>query len=534
MLARHAKENPKFPSGRPKSIARILPPRDNTAVVLAIRHVITSTYATGHCGTSHLHTMFNLKTHHKRTLVVASHVSLAGLLYGLDTGSIGPITTMPQFSESIGHLTPTQQGVYVASILLAAAASSLASGHVSDAISRRYGILTGAILSIVGTVLSAASPNFAALIVARLISGAGFGQCIAVSTVYLVELAPKSIRGVAACMVQLYVVLGITVGYFISYGSQGIQSSLSWRLPFIIQAAIAAALASGVFLMPSSPRWLLQKGRKDDAVAVLNRYRATELKVKQELDAMNASMESNTQEKNVKFMVMFQKRYIKRTMLGVFLMSFQQLTGIDVVLYYAPIIFQQAGIGSTRATFLASGVSGIVMLVSTIPAQIWIDRWGRRRPLIYGGAAMSACLIIIGSLYAKFGERGATEITLRSTTAQWFVIVLTYIFVANFSWSWAVVGKIYSCEIIPTHIRAKVASLELLANWLVNFAVTLSAPVFLRSSPSGPYFLYGFATLVAVGVCIVMPETKGKSLEEIESDFEKSNTETLPESTATA
>lgn len=466
--------------------------------------------------------MLALQTHHKRTLVVASHVSLAGLLYGLDTGSIGPITSMPQFSASIGHLTPTQQGVYVASILLAAAASSLASGHVSDAISRRYGILTGAILSIVGTVLSAASPTFSALIVARLVSGAGFGQCIAVSTVYLVELAPKSIRGVAACMVQLYVVIGITVGYFISYGSQGIHGELAWRLPFIVQAGFAVVLAVGVFFMPSSPRWLLQKGRRDDAIAVLHRYRGSEQKVEQEMSAMDASLENNTREKNVSFMVMFQKRYIKRTMLGVFLMSFQQLTGIDVVLYYAPIIFQQAGIGSTRATFLASGVSGIVMLVSTIPAQIWIDRWGRRRPLIYGGAAMSACLIVIGSLYARFGVRTETEVKLQSTVAQWFVIVLTYIFVANFSWSWAVVGKIYSCEIIPTHIRAKVASLELLANWLVNFAVTLSAPVFLRSSPSGPYFLYGFATLVSVAVCIVMPETKGRSLEEIESDFEKS------------
>lgn len=237
---------------------------------------------------------------------------------------------MPQFSASIGHLTPTQQGVYVASILLAAAASSLASGHVSDAISRRYGILTGAILSIVGTVLSAASPTFSALIVARLVSGAGFGQCIAVSTVYLVELAPKSIRGVAACMVQLYVVIGITVGYFISYGSQGIHGELAWRLPFIVQAGFAVVLAVGVFFMPSSPRWLLQKGRRDDAIAVLHRYRGSEQKVEQEMSAMDASLENNTREKNVSFMVMFQKRYIKRTMLGVFLMSFQQLTGVSM------------------------------------------------------------------------------------------------------------------------------------------------------------------------------------------------------------
>ncbi|RYC80013.1 hypothetical protein BFJ63_vAg17103 [Fusarium oxysporum f. sp. narcissi] len=477
--------------------------------------------------------MFGHKTHHRRTLLVASHVSLAGLLYGLDTGSIGPITSMPQFSESIGSLTSTQQGVYVACILLSAAVSSMSSGHVSDAISRRYGILTGAILGVIGTVLSAASPAFSALVVARLVSGVGFGQCIAVSTVYLVELSPKSIRGVAACMLQLYVVLGITVGYFIAYGSQTIPGSLAWRVPFIIQACVAVILAGGIFFIPSSPRWLLQKGRRDEASAVLHRYRGGDQKVQQEISEVESSLEKNKPNDEAGFRVAFRKRYIGRTMLGIFLMSFQQLTGIDVVLYYAPIIFQQAGISSTRSTFLASGVIGIVMLVSTIPAQIWIDRWGRKRPLIYGGIAMSVCFISIGSLYARFGLRDGNEVKLQSTAAQWVVIVLAYVFVANFSWSWAVVGKIYSCEIIPTPIRAKVASLELVANWLFNFGVTMSAPAFLRSSPSGPYFLYGFATLVAVVVCMVMPETKGKSLEEIENDFEKAATTKAPLPTKT-
>lgn len=236
---------------------------------------------------------------------------------------------MPQFSETIGNLTSAQQGVYVACILLSAAASSLASGHVSDAISRRYGILTGALLGIVGTVLSAASPTFSSLIVARLVSGAGFGQCIAVSTVYLVELAPKSIRGVAACMVQLYVVLGITLGYFIAYGSQTISGSLAWRVPFIVQAGVATVLASGVFLMPPSPRWLLQKGRKEEAIAILRRYRGGEEKVQQEMSQVDSSLENNKQIGQSGLRVAFTKRYIGRTALGVFLMSFQQLTGVS-------------------------------------------------------------------------------------------------------------------------------------------------------------------------------------------------------------
>lgn len=187
------------------------------------------------------------------------------------------------------------------------------------------------------------------------------------------------------------------------------------------------------------------------------------------------------------------------------------------------------------------------MIACTIPAQIWIDRWGRRKPLIIGGSAMTACLLIIGALYAKYGVVRNDAVELRSSAGQWAVVVLIYIFTANFSWSWAVVsrlclpfyprcpfltlafvqsfqvGKIYACEIIPTRLRAKVCAVEQLANWMVNFAIAFTAPLFLRSSPSGPYFLYGLSTLFAVGLCIFIPETKGRSLEEIEMLFEKKN-----------
>lgn len=214
------------------------------------------------------------------------------------------------------------------------------------------------------------------------------------------------------------------------------------------------------------------------------------------------------------------------------------------MLYYAPILFVQAGLTSTKASFLSSGVIGIVMLLCTIPAQIWIDRWGRRKPLILGGTIMAVCFIVIGSLYVRFGTHTSDGVTLSSHSARWAVIVLIFIFVANFSWSWAVVGafvhflistisdkssfceqvgKIYASEIIPTRLRAKVSAVELLANWIVNFVVTLTAPIWLSKTPAGPYFLYGFSTLVAVAVCVVMPETKGRSLEAIEKLFEKSH-----------
>ncbi|PGH11000.1 hypothetical protein AJ79_05151 [Helicocarpus griseus UAMH5409] len=439
--------------------------------------------------------------------------------------SIGAITEMRQFAASIGHLTSMQQGVYVASFLLSSAVSSLASGHISDRISRRYGILLGGILSLIGTVISASSPNFASLIVARLITGMGAGQGISVATVYLIEIATVDIRGVTACSLQFFIVIGIALGYFIAYAAHTLPGTMAWRLLFIIQAAVAAVLSLGALFLPFSPRWLVQVGRIDQARLTLSKLRPKGDAVNLELEDIQQSLRSDNQTKLASWKEIFGKKYIKQTSLGLFLMSFQQLTGIDVVLYYAPIIFQQTGFTSEKASFLSSGVTGIVMLVSTIPAQIWIDRWGRRMPLIIGGLLITACFIVTGTLYEIFGRKTGDSVVLCSDTAQWVIIVLIYVYVASFAWSWGVVGRIYAAEIIPTRLRAKVCALEQVANWVVNFLVTFTAPLFLRTSPSGPYFLYGFSTLVAVVVCYLMPETKGRTLESIEYLFEKGGKE---------
>lgn len=160
-------------------------------------------------------------------------------------------------------------------------------------------------------------------------------------------------------------------------------------------------------------------------------------------------------------------------------------------------------------------------MIFTIPAQLWVDKWGRRFPLIGGGISIATCFMAIGALYATYGGRADGQVYLSGKGPQWAVITLIYMFVASFSWSWAVVIKIYACEIIPTRLRAKTCAVQQLSNWLVNFTVALTAPLFLRASPSGPYFFFGAATLFTTAVChFFMPETKGKSLEEIEDLFE--------------
>ncbi|CBF77131.1 hypothetical protein AN4621.2 [Aspergillus nidulans FGSC A4] len=398
-----------------------------------------------------------------KVLLIAGHVSLTGLLYGLDTGSIDVITQMTQFNASIGYLSSIQQGVYVASILLSSSVSSLTSGRVSDRISRRYGILIGNVISLLGTVISACSPNFASLIVASLVTGAGMGQDISVTTVYLVEIAPVAIRGVAACLLQTCVVFGIMTGYFIAFGSSNIAgNSWSWIVPFIVQAVVAAVLSLGMVLVPFSPSWLAQIGRNNDAKKVLFKLRPVAT-VEAEFEEIRQSLDPEKQQQTASIKEIFKRKYRSRTVLGIFLKSFQQLTGIDVVLYYAPILFQQAGFTSQRASFLSSGT-----------------------PLIIGGAAMAICFIVIGSLYARFGRTEGNKVALASDSAQWVVIVLIYFFVANFSRSWV-------CSFVPTRLAKR----TVLSLWVLDRC---------RSNT----------------LCL-MPETKGHSLEHIERLFENVN-----------
>lgn len=452
--------------------------------------------------------------------LIAVHTSIAGMLWGLDTGSIGAITQMAQFDESIGRLPTGTLGIYVSCILLSASISSLCSGYVADLLSRKYAIMTGGLIFAIGAILSASATTYPMLLCARLITGVGQGQSISVVTIYLCELAPHRIRGTVATMLQMLITVGIAAGFFIAYGSSRLHGSLAWRTPFIVEAAHGIILASGMLFVPYSPRWLVQRGRFDEAKSVLQKYRDSE-DVEDELLSIRGSLEDRSTPQ-ASFSEVFAKRYIRRSALGIFIMAFMMLSGVDTVLYYAPILFAQAGFPSQRASFLASGVSGIVNLLCTIPAQLWVDKWGRKIPLIGGGMAMSICYLGIGTLYAIYGEKVNGEIRINGKAPQWTVIALIYIFIGNFAWSWAVVIKIYACEIMPTRLRAKACAIQQLANWMVNFTVTLTAPMFLRASPSGPYFLFCSATFFTSVVCyLFMPETKEKSLEEIEELFEK-------------
>ena len=234
---------------------------------------------------------------------------------------------MNQFTSSIGHLSSGVLGIYVACILLSAAMSSLCSGYIADLLSRKYGILTGGIIVLIGTIISASAKKISTLVCARLITGIGQGQSISVVTIYLCEISPHEIRGTVATMLQSPIVTGIATGYFVAYGSSKMDSSVAWRTPFIVEASMAVILISGMAFMPYSPRWLVQTGRIDEARTVLQRLRGNSELMEEELRLIQGSIEEQSKE-HASFREIFQKRYIRRSVLGVFLMSFQMLCGV--------------------------------------------------------------------------------------------------------------------------------------------------------------------------------------------------------------
>jgi len=211
---------------------------------------------------------------------------------------------------------------------------------------------------------------------------------------------------------------------------------------------------------------------------------------------------------------MFAPNTRKQMFLGVFVMSMQQLSGIDGVLYYAPLLFQQAGLSSSKASFFASGISAILIFASSIPALIFIDRLGRRGYTIYGGLVVSLSMALIGSLYASNG------VHQHSGAGRWVVIVTIYIFAVAYSTTWALSIKIFASEIQPIVTRATATSMAQSANCITNFFVAFITPVLLAHSSSAIYFLFAGCSLLTVGVCtIYMQETRGHSLESISDSF---------------
>ncbi|KAI1304370.1 general substrate transporter [Xylaria venustula] len=452
----------------------------------------------------------------KRWLLVTFYISLGGFLNGYDTGSVGNITMMPTFRHSIAALSPLTRGLTVSLLLLAGTFPSLFSGVLADKFGHLHIVLAGAISFTIGAAIEAGASNLATLLVGRTFVGIGEGLYLGNLNVYICEIAPRRRRGMLVAMPQALVTLGAAAGYFTCYGTIRIASDWQWRLPFVIQAIIGAVLALACCLLPKSPRWLIARNRRQAAQDNMRRLDFDYDEIQHDLSMRSEAELPPLNQPQLSWqgiLDVFDKQHRYRTTLALFILGMVQLCGIDGVLYYTPTLFAQAGLPADTASFVASGVSGILMFVISIPAFLLADYWGRRTIVSFGGSVLAISMLVVGSLYASDSVRAGEA-------GGWLAIIFIFIFVLTYVSTWGIVGKIYASEIQPAHSRATANALAQSLNFFTNFLTAFITPIFLASSSFGPYFLFaGLTTFTLIVLLLYMPETRGRSLESIQDTF---------------
>ncbi|PWY93543.1 general substrate transporter [Aspergillus sclerotioniger CBS 115572] len=461
-----------------------------------------------------------------RYILASLLTAMGDFLLGVDTSIIGPVTVMPSYIDYFGSHSAIVHGIIVSSILLSASFMSFIAGRPADVMGRPLAIALGAAILGAGAALEAGAVRLAMFMVGRIVEGMGFGLYFGTLTVYVCEIAPPSVRGPLTTGPQFMICLGLVAGYFTCYGTAKIEGSMSWRLPFIILVCLAAAFVTSVLLyLPPSPRWLQLHGRGEEAHAA---WEALGVKVEDRpgieevlegvansgdgspssLSPTRAVIEQPKTEGSL--FDLFKRDVRGRTMLAIFLMGFLQLSGIDAVLY-------ATGLSSTEASFFASGISGIVLVVVLVPALLFADKWGRRSSTIIGGIGLTTTILLIGPLYAS------NAVNPSHGAARWIVIVCIYFYAVFFASTWAVNIKVFAPEIQPQHTRAKATALAHGFNWVCNWFVAFICPILLEKTRFGAYFLFdGCCALTTVVCFLFMVEARGKSLDEIERAFMRS------------
>jgi sugar porter (SP) family MFS transporter len=427
--------------------------------------------------------------------------ALGGLLFGYDTGVVSGALLF--IKKDFGGLSSFQQELVTSLLLVGAVAGALAAGRVADRIGRRKTVLVTAVIFVAGVLLAALTPSYPVLLVARIIIGLAVGSASMIVPLYIGEVVPPRFRGGFVSFNQLAITSGILVSYLIDYG---LASSQNWRLMFGLAAIPAILLFAGMLFQQESPHWLITKGREDEARAVLARVRDSG-----DIDAeITEVREISQRQSGVRELLTPRIRPL--LMVGVLLAVFQQITGINTIIYYAPSLLQGAGFGNSAA-LLANVVNGAINVIMTIVAVWLLDRVGRRPLLLIGTAGMA-----IGMIVAALSFLGGSHLTGGLAIVA---VIGLFFYTGSFAIGLGPVFWLLIAEIYPLKIRGAAMSVATMANWGANFVVTISFLTLLNAVGGvGTFFLFGFLTLMALTYFWrKVPETKGRSLQEIERDL---------------
>jgi sugar porter (SP) family MFS transporter len=442
----------------------------------------------------------------RNVTITAAIAGLAGLLFGYDTGIIAGalLTITPEFG-----LNSLQSGMVVGAVPIGAVAGAWFASRGADKYGRRSLILVSAAIFIVGAIGSAVAPDSFILIVSRVVIGVGIGVASAVTPVYISEVAPSEMRGSLVTFFQLAVTVGILVAYLVGYAFTDVSDGWRWMLG--LGAVPALILAIGIVRLPRSPRWLIMQGDEQAARTALERVRPAGPEA---IDLEIQEIQSSTGPDTSRWSDLRKPAVKAALVVGIGLAILQQITGINTVIYYAPTIIQSTGIDSAGSAILASLGVGIINVLMTVVALRLLDRSGRRTLLFVGVTGMSLSLFALGLAFID----GMPE-TLSTVLA----IGSLMLFVSSFAISLGPIFWLLNAEIYPLSVRGKAAAAGTMTNWFFNFLVSLTFLGLIELlTETGAFWFYGSIGLVTLWFCWkFVPETKGKTLEQVDAIFER-------------
>jgi len=440
----------------------------------------------------------------RNVVLTAAIAGLGGLLFGYDTGIIAGALLFIGPDFELGSFA---RGLVVAAVPVGAIAGAALSGPMADRHGRRLMILAAAVVFIAGALASAAAPGLGALVGARVVIGVAIGIASAAAPVYISEVAPPESRGRLVSFFQLAVTVGILVAYLVGLA---FDHSEGWRWMLGLGCVPALALAFGMLRMPQSPRWLVMAGEDFEARATLAKIRVDDpVAIDRELDEIKRSIG----EKPGAWSDLLEPLVRAALVVGVGLAILQQITGINTIIYYAPTIVEMTGVDSSAGSILAAVGAGIINVGMTIVALRLLDRAGRRTLLLAGVSGMTISLTALGAAFLSGGD---------GTVASVVAVLSLMTFVASFAVSLGPIFWLINAEIYPLKVRSKAAGLGTMTNWTFNFAVSLTFLLLIDAlGETGTFWLYAAIGLFTLGFCWkAVPETKGRSLEEIEAIFQ--------------
>lgn len=330
---------------------------------------------------------------------------------------------------------------------------------------------------------------------------------------YLAEMAPMKIRGTLNISFQMMITVGIFVAHLVNYGTSNINGDLGWRLSLGLAAVPAIIVTVGAFFLPNTPNSMIERNQTDKARTMLREIRGTDDIDLEYEDLVAASKQS--QAIKDPFKTLLGRKYRPQLVMSIVIPSLQQLTGINVVMFYAPVLFKTIGFG-TQASLMSAVITGFVNLASTFISVLTVDRFGRRILFLEGGVQMTIAQIIVGTLIGwKFGTTGMGYIP---KTYAIFIVIFICIFVAAFAWSWGPLGWLVPSEIYPLEVRSAAQSITVSANMFWTYVIAQIFPPMLCSFKFGLfYFFAAWEVIMTVFVYWFLPETKGIPIEEMQT-----------------